>query len=53
MQGKISSNLEVDPDHLIFTSGATEANNSVFANLSRQVDATGSCAIISLRAPQR
>ena len=37
---KISSSLGVDPDHLIFTSGATEANNSVFANLSRQVDAT-------------
>ena len=36
---KISSNLGVDSDHLIFTSGATEANNSVFANLSRQVDA--------------
>ena len=42
---KISSNLGVDPDHLIFTSGATEGNNSVFANFSRQV---GSAARVLL-----
>ena len=31
----ICSTLEVDPDLLTFTSGATEANNSIFSNLAK------------------
>ena len=34
----VSSSLGVSPDHMIFTSGATEANNSVFSRLSFQAD---------------
>ena len=34
----LSTHLGVEPDHLIFTSGATEANNSIFSNLSGQFD---------------
>lgn len=30
----IASTLKVDPEHLTFTSGATEANNSVFSSLA-------------------
>lgn len=34
----LSTHLGVEPDHLIFTSGATEANNSIFSNLSGKFD---------------
>lgn len=30
----IASTLKIDPEHLTFTSGATEANNSVFSSLA-------------------
>ena len=32
---EICTTYGVNPDHLVFTSGATEANNSVFSNLER------------------
>ena len=32
---EICATYGVSPDHLVFTSGATEANNSVFSNLER------------------
>ena len=32
---EICATYGVNPDHLVFTSGATEANNSVFSNLER------------------
>ena len=38
MQGIGILELRVRPDHMIFTSGATEANNSVFSRLSCQTD---------------
>ena len=31
----IASSLDTDPDQITFTSGSTEANNSVFSNLAR------------------
>ena len=34
----IASGLQTDPDQLIFTSGSTEANNSVFSHLSQNGD---------------
>ena len=34
----IASHLGTDPDQITFTSGSTEANNSVFSNLARTAD---------------
>ena len=34
----IASSYDIDPDHVLFTSGATEANNSVFCVLARRAE---------------
>ena len=37
-QGGIASSYDIDPVHVLFTSGATEANNSIFCVLARRAE---------------